>query len=119
VLTAAEITAMQDTQNAALPDTCTIKTRTLTPDGLGGYAETWTDRASNVACRLTPMADPTEAVVADRFRGRALWILTLPSGQVITHEDRVVVGSDTYEVAGVREGGNWRTATRVIVARCD
>lgn len=119
MLTAAEITAMQDTQKAALPDTCTIKTRTLTPDGLGGYAETWTDRASNVACRLTPEADPTEDVVADRFRGRALWTLTLADGQAISHDDRVVVGSDTYEVAGVREGGAWRTATRLIVARCE
>jgi len=119
VLTAAEIAAMQDTQKAALPDTCTIKTRTLTPDGVGGYAETWTDLASNVACRLTPMTDPTEAIVADRFRGRALWTLTLAEGQAISHNDRVVVGSDTYEVAGVREGGNWRTATRVIVARCE
>ena len=119
MLTAAEIAAMQDTQETALPDTCTIKSCTLAPDGLGGYTETWTDLASNVACRLTPMADPTEAIVADRFRGRALWTLTLAEGQAISHDDRVVVGSDTYEVAGVREGGNWRTATRVIVARCE
>ncbi len=119
MLTTAEIAAMQATQSAALPDTCTIKTRTLAPDGLGGYTESWTDRASNVACRLTPEADPTEDVVADRFRGRALWTLTLPNGQDISHDDRVVVGSDTYEVAGVREGGAWRTATRVVVARCN
>ena len=109
---------MQDTQELALPETCTIKRRVLVPDEVGGYSETWTDLATSVACRLSPASLSTEQVVADRFRGQALWNLTLPYDQDIATDDRVVLGGDTYEVAGLARGGAWRTATRVLVVRC-
>ena len=121
MLTAAEITAMQDTQKAALPDTCTIKRRTLSSDSAGGFTEGWTDQASGVACRIAPVRSisDAESIVGGAFQGKTLWQLTLPAGQDIGHADRVVVGGNTYEVAALNSGGAWNTATRAIVAKVD
>jgi len=117
VLTAAEIAAMQDTQNAALPDTCTIKQRTFTADTVGGRTEGEITRATNVACRLGPYRAPSEGVVAEQLAGHEAFVLTLAAGQVIEVTDQVIISSDSYEVVGIESAGAWETARRVIVAR--
>jgi len=121
VLTAAEIAAMQDTQEAALPDTCTIKSCTLSSDSAGGYTESWSDKATGVACRIAPIRSlsDAEAAVGGALQGKSVWQLTLPAGQDIQHTDRVVVGSATYEVVSLGSEGAWETATRAIVVRLD
>lgn len=121
MLTAGEIAGMRATQAAALPDTCTVKKRTLTSDSAGGYTETWAARASNVACRLAPVRSSadTERLAGDAFRGRSLWQLTMAAGQVIEHTDRVESGGVTYDVVAVQSGGAWATATRALIARAD
>ena len=121
MLTAAEIAAMQATQSVALPDTCTIKRRTLTSDGAGGYTESWSDQATGVACRIAPIRSlsDAEAAVGGALQGKSVWQLTLPAGQDIQHTDRVVVGGATYEVVSLGSEGAWETATRAIVVRLD
>jgi head-tail adaptor len=117
LLSATDLAAMKATQALALPSTCTIERRSLVADTLGGYTETWATLASGVACRLSAMSAPSEVVVAERWAGRAMYQLTVPAGQDVTADDRVVVGSVTYEVAGLNSAGAWETARRVIVAR--
>lgn len=117
MLSADDLAALQATQEAALPSTCTITRRSLLPDGQGGYTETWATLAASVACRMSALRNPTEQVVGERFVGKTLWQLTLPAGQDVTHEDRVTVEGLAYEVAGINSGGAWETARRVILAR--
>ena len=119
MISAADLAAMQATQASALPGTCSISRRSMATDDQGGYTETWADLATGVACRLVVMRAPTEALVAARFANMELWQLTLPVGQDITHNDRVVVSGVTYEVAGINSGGEWETARRVVLARVD
>ena len=116
MLTTAELTAIKAVQDQAMPDTCTISRKSLTSDGMGGYTETWSDLATGVSCRLASARyRPEEAAIADKFAGRTLWMLTLPAGTDITNEDRVVISSTTYEVAGMLSAGSWKTALRVLV----
>jgi head-tail adaptor len=117
LLSATDLAAMKATQALALPSTCTIQRVTRVADTLGGYTETWATLASGVACRLSAVGASTEVVVAERWAGRAMYQLTLPAGQDVTADDRVVISSVTYEVAGLNSAGAWETARRVIVAR--
>lgn len=116
-LSANDLVAMRAAQTAALPSTCTTMRKSTVADGIGGQTETWATLASNVACRLMPISNSAEQVVESRFAGMELWQLTLPYSTDITHNDRVVIGTVTYEVAGEGSGGAWETAKRVTVAR--
>lgn len=122
MLSAAQLASMKVTQIAALPGTCTISGKTEATDSMGGRIETWASVATGVACRLSPMAAMganVEATVMERFQGRSLWQLTIASTQAITNLQRVTVGSTVYEVVQVRDGAQWETARRVILARID
>jgi len=122
VLTANDLAAIRQAQEQAMPDSCTIQRRTLTSDGMGGYTESWSDLATGVKCRLSPVrsiSQLAERVVAEQFVGRTLWQLTLPAGQDVSHDDRVVVGATTYEVMSVNSGGAWEVARRVLLALVD
>ena len=114
-----DLIAMKATQILGLPSSCTIERANLSPDGAGGWTGAWATLASGVACRLAPVGNPSEVIVADRYTGKALWQLTLPSGQDITHADRVVLSGLTYEVVGIQSGGAWATATRVLLVRLE
>lgn len=117
MISAADLAAMVAAQTTALPSTCTISRKSLVADTMGGYTETWATLTASVACRLSPLSAPTEAIMAERYGGRQTWQLTLPAGQDVTHDDRVVISSTTYEVVGLNSAGAWETARRVIVAR--
>jgi len=116
MLSASDLAAMREAQDAALPDTCTIRRKTLVSDGMGGYTETWSDLATGVKCRIaTSRYRPEEAAIAEKFTGRTLWMLTLPAGTDVTNEDRVVLSGTTYEVVGVLSAGSWEMCRRVLV----
>ncbi len=122
MLTSDELVSMKAAQVAALPGTCTISSKSEASDGMGGRTESWSTVAGSVACRLSAlqaMGADVEAVVMERFQGRSLWQLTIPVTQAISHSNRVTVGSTVYEVVQVRDGGQWETARRVILARVD
>lgn len=122
MLSAAQLASMKATQIEAMPGTCTISGKTEASDSMGGRTETWASVATGVACRLSPMqamGAEVEAVVMERFQGRSLWQLTIASTQAITNLQRVTVGSTVYEVVQVRDGAQWETARRVILARID
>lgn len=122
MLTADQLASMKLTQVAAMPGTCSILALTENSDGMGGRTESWSTVASGVPCRLSPMqamGTDVEAVVMERFQGRSLWQLTVPVTQAISHNNRVTVAGTVYEVVQVRDGGQWETARRVILARVD
>lgn len=113
---------MRLTQVDAMPGTCTISAKTDDSDGMGGRKESWSPVASDVACRLSPLNNvnvDVETVVMERFQGRSLWQLTVPVTEAVSHNNRVTVGSTVYEVVQVRDGGQWETARRVVLARIE
>jgi len=114
MLSSADIAAMRATLSASMPDNAQVQRALRTSDGAGGFAETWTTIAT-VPCRVAPSGlTPTEQVIAERVRSRAVWTLTLPAGTDVTTADRVIVGTRTYEVVGMLTPRSYELATRFV-----
>lgn len=114
ILSAAELACMRSAFNSLLPDTCTVSRYTVVSDNAGGQTQTWATVAT-VACRLsTRNARPTEGDVADRMQNANEWMITVPSGTDVRTEDRIAIGSRTFEVAKPLAHSE-QTALRVIV----
>jgi head-tail adaptor len=103
-----------DIESALLPDTCTIQERTLVSDGQGGNVKTWAtvDGLGSVACRLD-MKTGKETLASGAVREFSTWKLTLPQATVITTANRVVSGSQTFNVQAVSTGQSWEATKRV------
>ena len=102
MLSATEIATMRAALDASLPDSATVKRRTLTSDGAGGFTESWATQAT-VACRLAPSGlSPAERVISDKVTATSTWTITMPALTDVGVADRIVIGgSRTFEVVGV------------------
>ena len=89
-----------------LNTTCTIRRFTSTGTDADGHPSgTWGDNATGVACRLAPNTGKLEGReyrvgTQVRISSHKLYLF---SGADITHEDRVVIGTPTYVVLGVKD----------------
>jgi|TARA_Y100000310_G_scaffold220455_1_gene221979 hypothetical protein len=90
-------------------DTCTIRRGTVTYTGPGTADPVFADLATGVTCRVSIReVTPREAANqgdADFVWGTIAYFFSLPYDQDITRKDRVVFGSETYEVLGVLNVG--------------
>jgi hypothetical protein len=55
-----------------------------------------------------------DAAMAERIGNRSAWLVTLPATTAVDTDDRLVVGSRTFEVVGVLAAHSWETARRVV-----
>jgi head-tail adaptor len=96
------INFLRDVQGGLRPDTCTIQRYAETSTG-DGTTQTWSDLATGVDCRVSPLASgAAEALGADAsLQAVAQWTIRLPAGQDVTVKDRIVYGIRTFEVARV------------------
>lgn len=124
MLTSAELARMQDDLEAAtLPDTCNILSLTRTSDGEGGWSESWGTATASVKCRLDSLASrglisaAAEQVQAASLKPYNAWILTLPHDTTITEQNRVEVGSTTYNVISVDAGKSWEANVRAMLEK--
>ncbi len=114
MLTADELAAMREEVEASLPDTAQVQRRTLTPDGAGGFGESW-QTVATVACRVAPSGrSPDEQVIAERLTTTSVWTLTLPADTDVRPTDRIVVGARTFEVVASLARSD-EIARRVVV----
>jgi head-tail adaptor len=114
-LSTAELTRLRTVANTALPDSCTISRATIASDNAGGQTQSWATVAT-VACRLAPrLARPLESETSDRMQNATDWIITVPRGTDVRTDDRIVVGSRTFEVTKnlVR---SYQTAQQVLAS---
>lgn len=112
MLTAAELTAIQGIQTAALPATATIRRLTRTSDGGGGYTTAWANVATGVACRAAMRSQPLSLLSANQEAVLADWVVTLPAGTAVQAEDEIVIGGRTLVVIG-SVVGPWATSLRL------
>jgi len=112
MIDANDLAMMRATAEDALPDACTVKRVTLKDDGYGGQTEKWDDVAS-YACRLAPVANPKELLLAGQTAQVTDWMVTLPHNADCKAADRIGVGARVLEVTGVVLGSSWQTALRV------
>lgn len=88
--------------NQFLPDLCSIQRYVETSTG-DGTTQTWSDLATGVDCRVSPLASGAgEALGADAsLQAVAQWTIWLQAGQDVTVKDRIVYGTRVFEVARV------------------
>lgn len=92
------IALLKSLNDAALPHSAAIQSRTLHVGNGGTHTSTWaTDRT--VACRLTP-AGASEKDVLEARQSMAQWVVVLPAGTAIATTQRIVVtGTDAAGTA--------------------
>ncbi len=118
LLSDAELTEMREFVEAnVLPSTCTIQVPTET-NTKGSVATTYANTYTSVPCRIMPARNEgREYVTGEKVTRRATYVLTLPFDQAIDATYRVIVDGDTYEVLGVWDDHNFRTARRADVVK--
>lgn len=114
MIPAADLTSMQATLTASLPDTATVYRLTRTSDGAGGYTETWTAVGSALACRISPAGTGYENAVGTKLAAVAPWVITLPASSDVTARDQVRTATRTFQVLAVLAVRSWEISRRVI-----
>jgi hypothetical protein len=114
ILTAAELTAMQDAISLLLPDTCNILTVTSTPDGMGGVTKTIGTALSGVACRLDDASAPMQ-LTGGAVQIYSGFMLSIPYNTSISETNLVEIGSTRYTVKSINDGQSWNAVKRVEV----
>ena len=113
----ADLTWMREAQNMILPGTAIIQRHTLTPDGMGGFTESWSN-VGTVAARLYPV---NSRAFAEGDNGAQLvsqtrWFVTMPVGTSVTAADRLSISSRTFQITQVNNSEMWQTAVRCEVS---
>ncbi len=116
MLTAAELAAMRSIQNDFMPGTAVIQRATLTPDGTGGYSESW-QAVGTVRVRLYPQNSRAmaETVAGAQVLSVTRWFVTMPTGTEVSASDRLLIDNRTFEILEVNNGEMYQTAVRCEV----
>lgn len=84
---------------SAMTDTCTVQRRARASDGEGGWTLGNPTTVATVACMVSLIGNAaTEGVIGEAVRADARYLIRLPLGTDVTSDDRIVCGSDTFEV---------------------
>ena len=119
LLSDVEMGAIRDLAEQAMPDTCTIQTRTET-NTKGSVAVTYANTYTNVKCRMMPGGlRERESVTGEKITEYADYVLTVPYDQALTARDRVVFGGQTYQITRVHADHSYRTAVRADAVLVD
>lgn len=113
MLTDEELAGMRVTLDLSLPDLAEVTRATSTSDGRGGRTMVWVTVAS-VPCRVAPDTTRAEGTVADVVTNVQRWMLTMPSGTNVLPDDRISVGTRTFEVVAIRSARSFEVSCRVI-----
>lgn len=103
---------MQATQALTMTGTATIQRAMTSRNDYGGVAESWAT-AATVVCRIAPARAEDRPLSGKTIEGAA-WTVTLPAGTDVRVDDRVVVGSRTFEVVTLLGGRTIETARVVL-----
>ena len=123
MLTSSELSAMQTTLDASLPDTGVIQRLTTAPDGQGGVVETWA-AVGTAACRVSPQFGFVRYGSAERIEGQRLtevdyWTVTFPDGTDVDTDDRIVTSGRTLEAVAVMAPRSWELCRRLVCTEVD
>jgi SPP1 family predicted phage head-tail adaptor len=96
------LSGLRTVADSVRSETARISRATPTADGQGGVTDAWATVAA-VSCYVTAMrTQAAEGVVADQLQGRVGFYVYLPHDADVRAQDRLVVGTRTYEVLGVQ-----------------
>lgn len=117
-LTTRELSGCRAELDDTLPGTVVLSRLTRTGDGQGGFTASYA-ASGTVSCRLSPIDNGDEGVVADRVAEVDKWMLTVPAGTDVIETDRAVHAGVTYEIEHVRTRVPWEISRRVVCVEVD
>ena len=88
---------------STLTERATLLARTLTPDGGGGFAESWTAFAT-VWIALKPIS-ATDTIHADRLESRVRHLITLRRRNDLAAGQRIAAAARTFRLHAVLDEG--------------
>ena len=89
----------------------TLLARTLTPDGGGGFAESW-EAVATVWIALRPR-DATDIATADRLESRVRHVVTLRRRADLAAGQRLIVGPRVFRIHAVLDAHQTLTTLHV------
>lgn len=118
MLSSAELVQIRADINSLLTDECNILESTDTPNGQGGYRQTWgtVTGGTAVPCRLDAKSG-AEIILGGGVQNLFSYTLTLGYDVTVTNANRVSVGSYTFAVTSINLGGSFLGCKRVNVER--
>lgn len=118
LLSEAELSEIRDFVEAnVLPSTCTIQVPTET-NTKGSVVTTYANTYTAIPCRIMPaLRNARQYVVGEKTTVLAEYVGTFPFDQPILARYRVVRDGDTYEVLGVWDDHDFRTARRADLVK--
>lgn len=117
MLTQAELDAMRQLQQSAMPDTATVQRATTSTNDIGEALQTWAN-VGTYNCRVARTGvRPQETEASGALAVEDEWVITFPHDADVQEGDRVVVGGSTFDVRAVENARSWLTALRVRVVR--
>lgn len=115
MLTAREIAAMRCTEECAMSSTAVIRRNSLTPDGMGGYNDSWSIAGTTI-CDVwainTNRSDRENTTAGGQIITHAQWFITVPYNTDVTAKDRLEIDNRTFELTFVPSSHSWNTALR-------
>lgn len=112
-----ELTDMRAVQESYLPDTCTVKRRVMDKDSLGAADPAWS--TASWPCRIaTGPQTETLAPSGVAFAAPTHAVATFASDADVQAHDRIVVGTESYEVLDVLVN-SYTTALRALLRRLE
>lgn len=114
-MTSTDLAKIRDEQNKLMPETVYIQRRTRTPDGTGGWTETW-QTAATTNGRFAPVQRMDEMVRGGAVTVYGEYIVTLPYDVDLHQDDRLQLAGTQYDVMAILERSE-KTALRVIVRK--
>ncbi|HNB50419.1 MAG TPA: hypothetical protein PK530_00670 [Anaerolineales bacterium] len=118
MLSSGELVELREFVEAnVLPSTCTVQVESETNDK-GSVTRTWANTYTGVACRIMPAGrDARQYVTGEKVTRIAEYVGTFPAAQALAPGYRIVSDGVTYEVLGVWEKHDFRTANRADLVR--
>ena len=105
-------------EDTLLGDVCTIQTRTWTADDMGGGTWTYANAATAVPCRLVPVGlTSREEISGGKITVHDAFELHIHWDRDLDETMRVIIGSDTYEIAHVDDQHTERLTRSANVVR--
>ena len=114
-ISSGETTRKRNAVSAKRSESATVMRATRTSDGAGGQAEAWAE-VDTYAARVAPGAPynfPMELLAAAQVKTTSVWTIGLPYNADVETEDRIVIGTDQFEVTG--QWGSKRPLTELKV----
>ena len=115
-LSPAEHADLRATFEGAFESLCNVVRRSRVSDGMGGSVIQETVVYTNIPCHLGTYQSGREIVNAAEQRVDEFtpWSISMPAFTDIGHDDKITIGSRTFEVRAVRTPRTWEWKTRVL-----